>query len=605
MNKAIVSLTLAVLLFFFSIRLAVAENEFVSTYNVFYEVKESGITHVTQNISISNTTSNYYVSEYSLTISSTKIHNVYAQDGEGPLKTRVTQTENATEIKAEFNQKVAGLGKTLNFLLSYDSDDIASHNGKIWEVNIPKLAKSDQITGYAITLKVPPAFGKPTYIYPHIESQALIFSKDQLEKSGITLTFGSYQVFQYQLKYHLSNTRNVKVFTEIAIPPQTQYQEIRLDDLSPKPTSVRTDEDGNWLAKYILNPQEAVTVTASGSAKLFLFPQKGTTLSNSMKEKYLRPQKFWESNNPKIVELANSLKTPKAIYDFVVKTLTYDYKRLDTNTERFGASKILTMPTNAICMEFTDLFIAISRAAGTPARELNGFAYTTNEKLRPLSLVTDVLHSWPEYWDETRKAWIPVDPTWENTTSGVDYFNKLDFNHFVFVIKGVDSETPYPAGSYKQDREKKDVIIDFGEDWVFQPSTPEIKLEMPQKTMAGMRIDGTITLVNNGKTLSDEGTLKITSSPLNLLSVEKTKIASLPPFGQFDVTLQIDNSKFLYSGANTVSTSFQGKTIAKTMTVTSFLPNFLLFLGSILILTFGIIGVTFLIFKKVTSSKNG
>jgi len=55
-------------------------------------------------------------------------------------------------------------------------------------------------------------------------------------------------------------------------------------------------------------------------------------------------------------------------------------------------------------MEFTDLFIALSRAAGIPAREINGFAYTDDIRLRPLDLVTDMLHAWPEYYDEEKES---------------------------------------------------------------------------------------------------------------------------------------------------------------------------------------------------------
>src|SRR5258707_13577173 len=100
-------------------------------------------------------------------------------------------------------------------------------------------------------------------------------------------------------------------------------------------------------------------------------------------------------------------------------------------------------------MEFTDLFIAMARAAGIRAREINGYAYTENKDSEPLSLVADVLHSWPEYWDKYNKEWILVDPTWGNTTHGIDFFHKLDLRHFTFVIHGVNSEFPLSPGSYK------------------------------------------------------------------------------------------------------------------------------------------------------------
>ena len=126
-------------------------------------------------------------------------------------------------------------------------------------------------------------------------------------------------------------------------------------------------------------------------------------------------------------------------------------------------------------MEFTDLFIAIARAAGIPAREINGFAYTENPEIQPLSLVADVLHSWPEYWDGERSSWIPVDPTWGSTTGGVNFFDKLDLRHFTFVIHGNNSSLPYPPGSYKLGpNPQKDVFVNFGQLPIERISKPEI-----------------------------------------------------------------------------------------------------------------------------------
>ena len=172
--------------------------------------------------------------------------------------------------------------------------------------------------------------------------------------------------------------------------------------------------------------------------------------------------------------MALELKTPEAIYDYVVKTLKYDYSRVRANVERLGALAALKSPNTAICMKFTDLFIALARASGIPAREINGYAYTENPQIQPLSLVADVLHAWPEYYDKEEKVWIPIDPTWGSTTGGVDFFNKLDLRHFTFVIHGKDSVKPYAAGSYKLGTNpQKDVFVSFG-------SLPEVRFSSIQ-----------------------------------------------------------------------------------------------------------------------------
>ena len=115
------------------------------------------------------------------------------------------------------------------------------------------------------------------------------------------------------------------------------------------------------------------------------------------------------------------------------------------------------------CMEFTDSFIALARAMGIPAREVDGHAFTTNDKVTPLSIdlkTGDVLHSWVQFFDPNF-GWVSIDPTW-GSTSGLDYFTKLDTNHFSFVIHGVNSEFPLPAGEYRfSDNAQKLTSVDF------------------------------------------------------------------------------------------------------------------------------------------------
>ena len=78
-------------------------------------------------------------------------------------------------------------------------------------------------------------------------------------------------------------------------------------------------------------------------------------------------------------------------------------------------------------------------------------------KLQPISLSSDILHAWPEYYDIKTESWIAVDPTWENT-SGIDYLTSFDLNHIAFVIHGKNPEYPMPAGMYKIEN-SRDVLI--------------------------------------------------------------------------------------------------------------------------------------------------
>lgn len=128
-----------------------------------------------------------------------------------------------------------------------------------------------------------------------------------------------------------------------------------------------------------------------------------------------------------------------------------------SNNKRLGADVVLANPDQAVCMEFTDLFIAIAREKGIYSREIQGYGFSLDPKLQPLSLVSDILHAWPEYYDLKTENWIAVDPTWGNT-SGIDYFSSFDLNHIAFVIHGKNPEYPMPAGMYKIE-DSRDVSI--------------------------------------------------------------------------------------------------------------------------------------------------
>ncbi len=261
----------------------------------------------------------------------------------------------------------------------------------------------------------------------------------------------------------MENPLSKEAETEITLPPDTSFQKVYYENLNPRPSSMYIDTDGNWIAKYKLKSRERIDVIANGYVQIFAGLRPFPKPSQEVLNQNLVESEYWEVNNPKIIEIAKSLKTPKDIYDYVSQSLKYDYARVRPNVERLGALKSLDNINSAICMEFTDLFIALARSKGIPAREINGFAYTENPEIQPLSLVNDVLHAWPEYYDFEKGSWIPVDPTWGSTTGGVDYFNKLDLRHFAFVIHGKSSVKPYPAGSYKLgSNPQKDVFVSFG-----------------------------------------------------------------------------------------------------------------------------------------------
>ncbi len=492
-----------------------AQEQFSADYSILYKVLPDGITEVTQDITITNQESDVVATNYYLTVNQMAIHDITAESAQkAPLQTEVNETTDSTTIKVIFDRNVIGQGKKTQFTINYKTMDLTSKVGEVWSVTIPKVTMLPSTTSYNVVLSIPAGFGPEKFVSPSptekIEEVNEIFYKfdmETLKDTGLTASFGEYQVLNFKLKYSLQNPSYFTSSQEIALPPDmVNVQQVAYKSLEPKPHSLKTDQDGNTIAVYRLKGKEQIEVTAIGTARILgqqIKPHYGVKkeqIPADLIKKYTNEDKYWEVNNPQIKEIATKLFDPQIsaaenaqnAYSFVINNLTYDFDILnEPYVERKGALEALKSPKlKNGCMEFTDLFISIVRAMGIPAREINGYAFVSEGNTKtPISISLqggDQLHSWAEFYD-TEFGWVPVDPTW-GATSGIDYFTKLDTNHFAFSIKGLDSEFPFPAGTYKLDGNEKQVEVDFSQkvsesDFLPRPELREIFNFNPVKVL--------------------------------------------------------------------------------------------------------------------------
>jgi transglutaminase-like putative cysteine protease len=545
---------------------------FTTEYNVVYTVQDDGLTKADLNITLTNTTAEFYAESYQMKLGFSDIRDLVASDSSGRLKSDLKKGTDGYDLSVTLNKKSLGIGRSNSFKISFLTSSVLRDSGNIKEVTIPGIADPSQFKNFSVEVKTPESFGRATFIKPVKEQEKLIFTKEDLGKSGISIGFGEKQNFDFGLTYHLKNSNLFPVKTEIALPPDTNYQKVYITKINPKPNIVRIDRDGNWLAEYSLKPGQNIDVSVEGIAEIKLNP-KSSTLSTSDKSEYTKPTKYWQSNSPEIKKLADDLKTPEAIYEYVTKTLKYDFSRVSKNQHRLGALGTLKKTDSAVCREFTDLFIAISRAAGIPAREVNGFAYTNNSRQRPLSLVEDVLHAWPEYYDTDKKSWIMVDPTWGATTGGIDYFNILDFDHFAFIIKGIDDSTPIPAGGYKttEKANSKDVEIKLSK--ANPDFKPNFKINLNQKDayVGGLPISINAIIENLGPG-SISGPFQVSSNDL-FPRDQVTGNLYIPPFGKNSVNIKFDNTSVLTNKESLITMRFEDNKTERKVKIVPFFLN--------------------------------
>ncbi len=562
-----------------------AKRDIISSYDVTYRVNEDASTHVTFLVTLTNESSQSYASSYKLLLGFSNMSNIKASDPIGSLIPTIIEDSKGKTVQLDFNKHVVGVGKQLIFTLSFDTTDVAQKEGQILEVNIPGIANASQFENFNVHLIVPPEFKQPTYIKPNIAFSTFDFTKTQLGTSGISLAFGKQQEFVFSLTYHLQNNNIFPHTQSIALPPDTNYQKITIGSINPQPESVTKDIDGNWIATFNLNGVGTKTILVKGKAFITLRP-KNEQITDQQKLLYTQNQQYWETQTPQIQQIARSLKTPKAIYDYVVKTLHYDFSRVVDSKNRLGAASLISDPSSAVCLEFSDLFIAIARANGIPARELSGYAYTQNTKERPLSLVKDILHAWPEYYDFSKKTWIMVDPTWGNTTGGIDYFDTLDFDHFVFAIQGASSTYPIPAGGYKTEASKnvKDVSVSFGNDVQNNNFTQSVEVKMPAHAYAGLPLFGTVTIKNDGGVSMPAQNISILSNKIDQKG-QPVSYREILPFGYETEQFLLPQTSLLTNESDTLTIKSYNESVRLQFNVSP-IPLSFLAIGGIFVAIF-------------------
>ncbi|MEJ2750739.1 MAG: transglutaminase domain-containing protein, partial [Anaerolineae bacterium] len=189
------------------------------------------------------------------------------------------------------------------------------------------------------------------------------------------------------------------------------YQEVNAVTITPDNYQLVTDEYGNQYAEFDLvgmPPGTEITVTAQYEVAVNEIEYNLTACQGNLPDFYTQSELHIESNNPQIVALANQLAAGKttacekieAFYNYIGNTLVYSY-----NGRNWGAQAALG-PMGADCTEYASLMIALSRAAGIPARYLEGLHYFPEQS----EAIARTEHAWLEVY-LPGIGWTPMDPT--------------------------------------------------------------------------------------------------------------------------------------------------------------------------------------------------
>lgn len=448
------------------------------SYNtqVTYKVSENGNTQVEETYQITNNTTNKYLDSLALSTPTDEVKNLTVTDNTGAVipaelitksTTQQGYTYNYQEINLKFNHKQVGKNLTWGFKIQYQTSKLVEVKGSAHTVYIPAVTQGTGDDGYQVTLSVPQSFGdphssgaKPTSGGISDGKAVYTFEKQDLTKQALALVFGDSTVYKVNFNFPLKNDSSVSKTFTVALPPDTSSQKIYVNSLEPKPANTRLDVDGNVLADYNVPGKSQMTVKTDieGVVKYLEYDlaASGTKqdIPAELVKKYTTPTHYWQSQDPNLV-LALKAKTDinnkqkvsdivREINSFVIQTLSYNNEKIKYNI-RQGSSAALKDPSNAVCLEYSDLMIALLRSQGIPARMPIGYGYTGN--LKSSSSVSDSLHSWVEAY-VPGVGWMNIDPTWGEK---FDNFGKSDLDHFSFAVWGTSDDAPVAISQGQSD----------------------------------------------------------------------------------------------------------------------------------------------------------
>ncbi|MBI2356601.1 transglutaminase domain-containing protein [Candidatus Dojkabacteria bacterium] len=392
--------------------------------------------------------------------------------------------------------------------VTYNTHDLTSLNGNISNIYIPGIPKDTKFTEKEGKFGLAVKYNFSATLFTNTDAPELshlqpantkvvknensikytIPVEERLGKNA-WVQLGTNQYYYFRIEQEAKQTdfitpEAISDITDLAssniyrIALPREYEETKqstlIKSITPEPYKIERDEEGNIFALFKIPANADKTITIEGyikQSKLSLKDQKElpkTSLevykslvgSDSKLEKYIKPDRYWESNDPTVLGIANKLyegtstidELIRKDYEYVVDTFDYSYDKLkEGNNVRLGAKAALT-GSQTICMEYSDALTAILRAQGIPARIAIGYGNDPTGAENKVSNIEPVrqtiAHQWTQVWIPDY-GWQSVDPTWgesEREYIGSDLDHILWYSVGFFDEKIADT-TVYTADS--------------------------------------------------------------------------------------------------------------------------------------------------------------
>ncbi|MEW6592511.1 MAG: transglutaminase domain-containing protein [Candidatus Hadarchaeota archaeon] len=269
-------------------------------------------------------------------------------------------------------------------------------------------------------------------------------------------------VYTFTINYQIQNTSQypainaratIYLFDNITgwANQQVLSESITLNGQPYTSSQITKTSDNRWVEIQIGTMPGGSTKTISVTQTLKVTTVKfsinpdsvGTSFPSDVTQFTQPVAGLYESNNSAISTRALSLTEntvntyykAKQILDWVISYMTYQRQSTEHGALYGFNAKV------GDCTEYSNLFVALARAAGIPAKGISGNAYLTIYNVTGSGAdINTVGHAWPIFY-LPNYGWVPVDGVWP---LNVGSFGKSDYFHIVGASTGgegvVDSQ---------------------------------------------------------------------------------------------------------------------------------------------------------------------
>ncbi|MBU1120072.1 transglutaminase domain-containing protein [Patescibacteria group bacterium] len=390
----------------------------------------------------------------------------------------------ATDIQVDFNNSIVKPTSALKLRVTYHTT-----LEKTGALNIVSSVQ-DAVTK-SVVITYPKANGEPLWTSDTIQNIKSVNDNYQITilkpiYSSVSVLFGKSISYQFTISKTFSNTLKDQNQTfELIVPSDSTTQTIIWDNLTPLPNIAEQDEDGNYIFKYILAPEDTLdcniqghilkraTIASPNPPEAFLTTALGYWKTPE-KVEFIRILTYLKNKGIKITDSFTNIQDVDAdtqqlilkyIYQYTVERLN-PQKSLTSGVitdSRVGFDNIVANPNEVNPSDYTDFLITILRKYGIPSRQVIGYVSNIS------GYTSDGFYNyWVEAYDTTQQKWITMDPFLEDYSSKPLYGNAF-FDHIAILKRGKSPVAPkltfYKDSDFKVTSSSEDDL------------TPELKFE--------------------------------------------------------------------------------------------------------------------------------